>query len=133
MVTVLAGALERHVPNRLTMVDAEDIYLRFPSDSRSFEEQDESCMPIFDPYESNLSKAVEKTSDVRSYYVELVHLWSTCQTTIYRSAHRASSSGLAIEMMQRLITRLETWLTSLPARLTFGESNLESALLREMP
>lgn len=60
------------------MVGADDIYMRLPADSESFEKQVEAFMPVFDPEESVVSSLAEKPSEITGHLVEMVHIWSAC-------------------------------------------------------
>ncbi|ODA78394.1 hypothetical protein RJ55_05775 [Drechmeria coniospora] len=115
------------LPDRPIMINADDIYVRLPADSESFEKQVEAAMPIFDPDESTASKLTENSSEITGYLVEMVHVWSTCQTAISRLARRSSASEGDAAKAQKIFRRAHDWHKSLPSRLTFGSSNLESA------
>ena len=67
-------------PKRPTMIHAEDIHIRLPSDSESFERQLDARMLMFNPYESSFNNFNEKSSDISSHLVEIVHVWSSCQS-----------------------------------------------------
>lgn len=114
-------------PARPTMMDAEDIYVRLVDDLDGFEKQMDSRMPLFDPYEYRLPKTAEQSLDVRSYLVEVVHLWSSCQTAIYRSARRPQPSKVDSATQGALLRRLQDWSAGLPAHLIFSDSNMEAA------
>ena len=114
-------------PERWTMLDAEDIFIRLPGDSESFEKQNESRMPTFNPYESSFRNVKATDFEPRSYLVEMAHIWSNCQAEMYRMSRRSQPAGKAIEAMQRLIGKLLDWQNALPDGLLFGTSNLESA------
>lgn len=114
-------------PERATMIHAEDIYIRLPSDSESFEKQLDARMPMFNPYESSINTFTEKPSDITSHLVEMVHIWSSCQSTIHRLASRPNASDAEGLRIRTLTKRVHDWHSALPPRLSFGGSNLESA------
>lgn len=114
-------------PERAAMIHAEDIYIRLPSDSESFEKQLDARMPMFNPYESSLNNFNEKPSDITSHLVEMVHIWSSCQSTIHRLANRPNASDAEGLRIRTLTKRVHDWHSALPSRLAFGGSNLESA------
>ncbi|PHH63461.1 hypothetical protein CDD81_5840 [Ophiocordyceps australis] len=114
-------------PERPTMINADDIYVRLPADSESFEKQMEASMPLFDPDESTVSKLAEKPSDITGYLVEMTHIWSNCQSAISRLASRAAPSDTDHARARMIATRADEWHNSLPSRLVWGASNLESA------
>lgn len=116
-------------PDRATMIHGEDIYIRLPSDSESFEKQVDACMPMFNPYETSVGAFADKPSDITCHLIEMIHIWSSCQSTIHRLASRpnvsdAEGEGLRIRTLTK---RVNDWHTTLPSRLSFGGSNLESA------
>ncbi|KAK9439468.1 N-terminal binuclear Zn cluster-containing/DNA binding domain-containing protein [Metarhizium brunneum] len=114
-------------PERPTMMHAEDIYIRLPSDSESFEKQLDARMPMFNPYESSFNDFSEKPSDITSHLVEIVHIWSSCQSTIHRLASRPNGSDAEGLRVRTLTKTVHDWHSALPSRLSFGASNLESA------
>ena len=114
-------------PNRATMINPEDIYIRLPADTESFEKQLDTLTPIFNPYDSTLATLGARPSDITSHLVEMVHMWSSCQATIHRIASRPHGSDAEGLKVRSLIKRVHDWHASLPSRLSFGASNLESA------
>jgi hypothetical protein len=114
-------------PERPVMINAEDIYVRLPADIHSFEKLGEARSRSFDPY--GPTKLAEQPSDtaVAGYHIEMVHIWSDCQAAIYRMALRRTPAEAETAKLQDLIKRAEKWISSLPSRLTFGGTNLESA------
>ncbi|PTB62843.1 N-terminal binuclear Zn cluster-containing/DNA binding domain-containing protein [Trichoderma citrinoviride] len=114
-------------PERPPMTNAEDIYIRLPADLNSFEKQAESHARTFDPY-CGRDVSDERSSDttVTGYYLEMVHIWSDCQASIYRMASRRTSTE-ADTKLQDLVKRAKNWAASLPSRMTFGGANIESA------
>ncbi|OAA51977.1 Transcription factor [Metarhizium rileyi] len=114
-------------PERPTMIHAEDIYIRLPSDSESFEKQFDARMPMFNPYESNFNNSSEKSSDITRHLIDMVHVWSSCQSTIHRLASRPNGSDAEGLRVRTLTKRVHDWHSALPSRLSFGASNLESA------
>lgn len=114
-------------PNRPAMINAEDIYVRLPADSETFERQADAFMPLFDPDEPMNAKLTDKASEITSYLVEMAHIWWTCQAGIFRLASRSARSDADLARTQYVRKRAEDWSSSLPSRLTFCGSNLESA------
>ncbi|PHH84147.1 hypothetical protein CDD83_2403 [Cordyceps sp. RAO-2017] len=115
------------LPNRPVMVNADDIYVRLPADSESFEKQVEAFMPFFDPDETVATKLAEKPSEITGYLVEMVHIWSCCQSVVSRLAARPNLSETSNARARSVAKRARDWHNSLPSRLIFGGSNLESA------
>ncbi|PNY26020.1 transcriptional regulatory protein [Tolypocladium capitatum] len=119
--------LNAMLPDRPVLISADDIYVRLPADSESFEKQVEAFMPMFDPDESTVSKLAERPSEITGYLIEMVHTWSICQSATYRLASRSSPSEADASKARTVAKKARDWHNSLPSRLTFGGSNLESA------
>ncbi|RDA94460.1 hypothetical protein CP533_2239 [Ophiocordyceps camponoti-saundersi (nom. inval.)] len=118
------------LPNRPVMIGADDIYVRLPADSESFEKQVEpsSIMPLFDPDESVASRQADnKPSGMAGYLVEMVHIWASCRAAVSRMASRLGPCETSSVKARALAIRAREWHDSLPPRLVFGGSNLESA------
>lgn len=117
-----------HFPDRLAMINAEDVYTRLPTDSQSLDHPVEGSMPPFDPYRSNFNAKNEHRFGISAYLVEMVHIWSDDLARIYRIARRGPSSQMETEQAaQRVLRRLQDWNRALPTGLAFTSSNLESA------
>ncbi|KAG5925216.1 hypothetical protein E4U42_004449 [Claviceps africana] len=114
-------------PDRAAMIHSEDIYVRLPCDTESFEKQVDAGMPVFDPHEASVRVSGEKPSDITCQFIEMIHLWSSCQSTVHRLAHRAKTSDAEGLRIRTLTKRVLEWHTNLPSRLSFSGSNVESA------
>ncbi|RDA86593.1 hypothetical protein CP532_5988 [Ophiocordyceps camponoti-leonardi (nom. inval.)] len=118
------------LPNRPVTISADDIYVRLPADSESFEKQVEpsTMMPLFDPDESVASRQADnKPSGMAGYLVEMVHIWTSCRAAVSRMASRPGPCETSNVKARALAIRARDWYDSLPPRLVFGGSNLESA------
>ncbi|PHH79013.1 hypothetical protein CDD80_5866 [Ophiocordyceps camponoti-rufipedis] len=115
------------LPTRPVMMSADDIYLRLPADSESFEKQTEASMPLFDPDEGVASRLTDKPSEMTGYLIEMVHIWASCQAVVSRIASRSGPSEASSVRARAVAQRAREWRDSLPPRLVFGGSNLESA------
>lgn len=112
-------------PERMAMLHAEDVYLRLPADSRTFERQLDSSMPFFHPSEPQIPSMANKLTDASAYLVEMVHIWATCEQAIYRMARRSRSSTPGAFSMQELLENLDKWHRALPSELTMDTLNIE--------
>ncbi|KAH7251853.1 hypothetical protein BKA59DRAFT_525219 [Fusarium tricinctum] len=121
--------LDGRFPDRLAMINAEDIYTRLPAESHGFERQVDGHAPIFNPYISGVTNGHEREFGISAYLVEMVHIWSNDVCRIYRTARRANMMGADVESPQRTLKRIQDWRYALPSRLAFTASNLESAAL----
>lgn len=115
------------LPDCPVLINADDIYVRLPADSESFEKRMEACMPMFDPDEPVASRLAEKPPEMTGHLVEMVHVWSSCQSVVSRLAARSVSSGTSSARARAVAARARDWHSSLPPRLAFCGSNLESA------
>ena len=114
-------------PDRLTMINPGDIYLRLPADPRTFEEQMDSNVPFFSPEDSSFSKASDHLYDGVRYMVDMVHIWSECQASVYRLLHRPASRETEAVRVRSLVGALERWQSALPKGLSSSRFNLEAA------
>uniref|UniRef100_A0A8H7NGN9 Xylanolytic transcriptional activator regulatory domain-containing protein n=1 Tax=Bionectria ochroleuca TaxID=29856 RepID=A0A8H7NGN9_BIOOC len=114
-------------PDRVTMINPDDIYIRLPCDRRSFEEQVESLAPVFNPYSLSLSKMSNHSDEIATYLVMMVHLWAESQATVYRLVHRPASAEGEFSKVRGLLGSIESWQSTLPTRLSLNRSNLEAA------
>ncbi|KAM0346142.1 hypothetical protein ACHAPU_005913 [Fusarium lateritium] len=121
--------LDGRFPDRLAMINAEDIYTRLPADSHSFEHQVDGHAPVFNPYVSGVTAAHDREFGISAYLVEMVHIWSNDVCRIFRMARRANLMGTDMESPQRILKRIQDWRYALPSRLAFTASNLETAAL----
>ncbi|KAM5342634.1 hypothetical protein ACJ41O_013600 [Fusarium nematophilum] len=121
--------LDGYFPDRLAMINAEDIYTRLPADSHSFEREVEGFSPMFNPYVSTLTSTHEREFGISAHLVEMVHIWSNDVCRIYRLARRTTLMETDLESSQRILKRIQDWRSALPSRLVFTASNLESASL----
>ncbi|KFA61035.1 hypothetical protein S40285_07444 [Stachybotrys chlorohalonatus IBT 40285] len=114
-------------PSRAALLKPDDIYIRLPTDTRSFEKQVESDMPFFDPSESQADNLKSRHLDVARILVEIVHLWSTCGSTIYGALRRPRQLKAAFANLDVLAQKLEEWHAALPKEMVFTWDNLELA------
>ncbi|KAG5979358.1 hypothetical protein E4U55_005248 [Claviceps digitariae] len=114
-------------PDRAPMIHGEDIYLRLPCDTESFEKQVDAGMPVFSPYETSVRFSTDRPSDITCRFIEMIHIWSSCQSIVHRLAHRRNASDAEGLQIRALTNRVLDWQTNLSSRLSFSGSNLESA------
>lgn len=118
-------------PDRLMMVCPEDIFQRFPSDAQSFEQQVEVPALNFNPYQLSVAttSATEESLEISAYLIEMVHLWSTEISRIYRKSRRPMLLDVDEPTVQSIVRRLQDWQMALPKHFTFDDTNLETAAL----
>lgn len=111
-------------PQQPALINAEDICIRMPAESRSFEKQLDDTAPLFDPFEP-----ASRPLDTTGCLIEMVHLWSTCQAAVFRQIRRSVWLGPELNKLRGLLARLEKWRSNLSESLIFEPKNLESAIL----
>lgn len=111
-------------PQQPAILNAEDICIRLPVESRSFEKQMDETAPLFDPFET-----ANRSLDATGYLIEMVHLWSICQSAVFRQIRRSVWSEPELSRLRGLLDRLDKWRSKLPETLVFSAKNLEGAIL----
>ncbi len=116
-------------PNRPTILQTEDIFLRLPSDSKSFEDQIEAAAPAFEPhfsasYVQHHHHHHHHGMGITGYLVRIVAIWGDIMTCIYRIAHRGAYYEFDYcKFHHDTMARLEDWRMSLPPLLaSYGPS-----------
>ncbi|TPX09635.1 uncharacterized protein E0L32_009108 [Thyridium curvatum] len=111
-------------PVRPSIINTEDIFLRLPCDTSSFEEQAEAATP---PFEPNFSAVQQRQGSgapvgVMGYLVQIAAIWGDVMACAHRVANRAGtySDFDFIKFHHLIISRLEDWNSSLPARLVYS-------------
>ncbi|KAF5132946.1 hypothetical protein E5D57_003568 [Metarhizium anisopliae] len=92
-------------PKRPTMIHAEDIHIRLPSDSESFERQLDARMLMFNPYESSFNNFNEKSSDISSHLVEIVH-GVTVFVFVTKDATIITPIAVVVHVTNRIVIRV---------------------------
>ena len=110
----------------LSVIHPEDVFLRLPSDSKSFELQANVQNPYFDitnPAILNTSWTIGSMA----YLINISSIWGDVMTQIYRSSQRptpaTSNSGFSA-FYESINKRLRAWNESLPKCYTFSSENL---------
>merc|ERR1712000_498978 len=116
-------------PDRMTMVSAEDMFIRLPADLGAFEQQLESASPMFDPNDFHVLRAVSRPQEVAAYLVQMVHLWAEAQSSAYKLVHRPAHPSVESSRVRTLLTAISHWRSSIPSRLESMAGNLEDAAM----
>jgi hypothetical protein len=123
----------------LSVLHTEDVFLRLPSDFKSFNEQVEVNNPYFDadayPTQTSLT-----TIGAMAYLVNITSIWGDVMANVYRSSQRPSSfnsptdspgnsrsTNEFLSFYKNITTRLESWHASLPPSLVASQDNLSNA------
>ncbi|KAK3190586.1 hypothetical protein K4F52_003277 [Lecanicillium sp. MT-2017a] len=114
-------------PNRPAMINPDDVYIRLPTDSLSFEKHIERYAPSFDPYNSTVTSA-QNAVDATAFLVEMVHIWADSQMSLFRMACRPASAQSESGRIYQLAKKANNWYSALTARLVYSTANLEQAV-----
>lgn len=134
-------------PTRMAVTNPADIFLRLPMDIGSFEEQEDISVPVsaFGNLDySALPERDQKHCEVQAadkgtrvgimgYLIQVVALWGEAMALIYRVAHSGNRlSEDEVDTMarfhQRVLSRLESWRSSLSPDFVFSAATLENVL-----
>lgn len=116
-------------PDRMTMVSAEDMFIRLPADLGAFEQQLESVSPMFDPNDFHVLRAVSRPQEVAAYLVQMVHLWAEAQSSAYKLVHRPAHPSVESSRVRTLLSAISHWRSAIPNRLESMAGNLEDAAM----
>ncbi|TIC98881.1 putative transcriptional regulatory protein [Colletotrichum higginsianum] len=114
-------------PNRLSTLDARDIFIRLPCEAEVFEKQEESQTPFFSANPSSSSKLVDTPLSLSAYLVQLVSLWAEVMSSIYRVAQGVPLDRDTAPFIESTRGRFIKWQESLPERFTYSADNMELA------
>lgn len=109
---------------QISMLNAEDIFLRLPCDDNSFERQIDAQNPLYDI--STPAVSISKwTIGPMAYLINIATIWEDVMANINRSSQRrapatSASFGAFYEATSR---RLLAWNASLPSALIFSSEN----------
>ncbi|KAK3955378.1 hypothetical protein QBC32DRAFT_311165 [Pseudoneurospora amorphoporcata] len=132
-------------PTRMAVTNPADIFLRLPMDIGSFEEQEDVSVPVSAFQNFNYSSFPEphqKHSETQivgkgtkvgmmGCLIQVVALWGEVMALIYRIAHcgnRLSEDEVdaMAKFHQRILSRLESWRTSLSPSFLFSAATLDN-------
>jgi hypothetical protein len=112
-----------------SVIHPEDIFLRFPCDSKSFESEAEVHNPYFDVTTPPIQNT-NWTIGSMAYLVNVSTIWGEVMANIYRTTQRPvpSTSGSAFATFYENTTqRLRAWKDSLPTCYQFSAESLKRA------
>lgn len=110
---------------QLSMLHPEDVFLRLPCDSATFESQANIQTPFFDistpPIPNN-----NWTVDSMAYLINVSTIWGDVMASIYRNSQRCnpSASNSFTTFYEATTRRLHEWNDSLPRSYVFSAENL---------
>ncbi|KAK0728174.1 hypothetical protein B0T26DRAFT_738620 [Lasiosphaeria miniovina] len=113
-------------PTRVAIINAEDIFIRLPAETRSFEEQLGVAAPAFEP---NMCPREQYRLGVgiMGYLIQVVAIWGDVMTSIYRVKHRNTYHDFKFaDFYRQVMSRLEDWNASLPQPLVFSSAHIDS-------
>ncbi|EKD13424.1 uncharacterized protein L3040_002719 [Drepanopeziza brunnea f. sp. 'multigermtubi'] len=113
----------------LSVIQPEDVFLRLPCDSNSFESQVDVQNPFFDVTTPSVQN-FNWTIGPMAYLINVATIWGDVMASIYRTSqrsHHATSQSNFAPVYENATLRLRTWKDSLPACYTFSTENLARA------
>lgn len=113
----------------LSVIHPEDVFLRLPCDTKSFEAQIDVQNPFFD-YSTPPIQNVHWTIGSIAYLINVSSIWGDVMANIYRTSQRAltPNSGSAFTVFyKRSLQRLHQWKDSLPPCYQFSAESLRRA------
>ncbi|OHW91078.1 fungal specific transcription factor [Colletotrichum incanum] len=114
-------------PNRLSILNAKDIFIRLPCEAEVFEKQEESQAPFFPALSSSSSKLAGTSLALSAYLIQLVNLWAEVMSNTYRTAQSFPADGDIAAFIERTTESFVGWQESLPERFTYNAGNMELA------
>ncbi|KAH6666936.1 fungal-specific transcription factor domain-containing protein [Halenospora varia] len=115
------------------MLHPEDVFLRLPCDSTSFDSQVEVQNPYFDLSTPPIQNH-NWTVGSMAYLINIATIWGDVMANIYRSSQRRHlhpSPSTSLDQFSRFYEsathKLRTWNESLPTCYTFNSTNLSTA------
>lgn len=113
----------------LSILQPDDVFLRLPSDSSSFENQLDVQNPFFDPTIPPIQNT-NWTIGSMAYLINIATIWGDVMANIYRTSQRPNSSASRTSFnasYENATRRLRLWVESLPACYVFSAENLARA------
>ncbi|KAH8591461.1 fungal-specific transcription factor domain-containing protein [Bisporella sp. PMI_857] len=116
---------------RLSFINSEDVFLRLPSDCKSFDAQIETRNPYFSPSNSVLPPNSWNVGSM-AHLVIISSIWGDVVANIYRTSHKpvptASNPDFGA-FYDKTMQKLHDWKASLPSYHRFSAANLATAVL----
>jgi hypothetical protein len=110
----------------LSVIHPEDVFLRLPCDTKSFESQADVQNPYFDITNPAIHNANWRIGSM-VYLINISSIWGDVMAQIYRSSQRpvpAISNSAFVVFYENVNQRLRAWNDSLPSCYTFSAENL---------
>lgn len=107
----------------------QDVFLRLPCDSATFEAQTETQNPFYDPTRTIVREHGSSIGCMASV-VQVTSIWGDVMAYQYRMLQRRSplsSSAEFVAFYDEMSRRLREWKDTLPSNLTFSSENLQMA------
>ncbi|RFU25833.1 hypothetical protein B7463_g10501, partial [Scytalidium lignicola] len=127
----------------LTTINPEDVFLRLPCNTKSFDQQLELRNPFFQLSELPPPRTSEHTLGRMAYMVQLCSIWGDIMARIYRASqlapisatdrldsHHPRTSSSSREFYETTTERLDSWQHSLPPELICSSENFTKAVDR---
>ncbi|KAF4849127.1 putative transcriptional regulatory protein [Colletotrichum siamense] len=114
-------------PNRLSILNVKDIFIRLPCENELFERQAESDASFFPAAMAMSSKAVIRPLGILAYLVQLVAIWGEAMSELYRAAQSQETDYDATGFIDTVMEKLIGWRESLPERFAYSSGNMALA------
>lgn len=114
-------------PNRLSILNVKDIFIRLPCENELFERQAKSDASFFPAAMAMSSKAVIRPLGILAYLVQLVAIWGEAMSELYRAAQSQETDYDAAGFIDTVMEKLIGWRESLPECFTYSSGNMALA------
>ncbi|KAF5504268.1 putative transcriptional regulatory protein [Colletotrichum fructicola] len=114
-------------PNRLSILNVKDIFIRLPCDNELFERQAKSDASFFPAAMAMSSKAVIRPLGILAFLVQLVAIWGEAMSELYRAAQSQETDYDAAGFIDTVMEKLIGWRESLPECFTYSSGNMALA------
>ncbi|CAD6500296.1 BgTH12-07476 [Blumeria graminis f. sp. triticale] len=115
----------------LGVFKSEDVFLRLPCDTNSFNSQSDARAPFFDLTATSIPSADSSVGSM-AYLINIATVWSDVLAQIYRFSQRSvpSSPATFIKFYEDATYRMRAWNASLPDHYKLTIENLEFASIK---
>lgn len=114
----------------LSYLSAQDVFLRLPCDSKSFEDQVDVQNPLFDCSTSEIPDS-NRTIGLISYMINITTIYGDVMANIYRNSQQSPlslSTSTFVAFYDKTSYRLRQWKDSLPSRYQFSAHNVQNSM-----
>ena len=113
----------------LSFLNKEDLFLRLPSDRKSFDSQIETQNAYFSPSSPVVNSNIWTVGSM-AHLINISTIWGDVVANIYRTSQRCSTvipDPSFVSFYENTMQRLHDWKSSLPPSYQFSATNLDHA------